>query len=163
MKKSNQLTLPSYEETEIASYIAYRAAMDEEERIKNYIFEKSLVRPRTNLLTIAVLLFSYLILAFFLGYIVILILNLESWSPLIYFLCYILCFAMLFKFLAIKSIECYQHYAKITTRRKCLCMPTCSEYAIAVLKKYPILIALIKIEKRLFKTCRGNFYKIDLP
>lgn len=68
-----------------------------------------------------------------------------------------------FRFLGIKIVECYQHYAKEETRRRCLCIPSCSEYAILCFKKYELIKALIKIRKRLYVTCRGNDYVIDLP
>lgn len=67
------------------------------------------------------------------------------------------------RFLCIKFIECYQHYAKEETRRRCLCVPSCSEYAILCLKKYELIKALIKIRKRLFVTCKGDDYIIDYP
>lgn len=159
----DHLIPPSSEETEVVSFTAYRDETDRENRIKKYVFEKSLIRPRTNLWTIGLIMFFYFVAAFLLGYSTISILNLEKWNTSIYVTSYLLCFAIITKFLAIKSIECYQHYAKLTTRRKCLCMPTCSEYAIAVLKKYPIFIAIPKIKKRLLKTCKGDFYKIDPP
>ena len=53
------------------------------------------------------------------------------------------------RFLGIKAVECYQHYAKEETRRKCLCVPSCSEYAILCLKKYELIKALLKIKKRI--------------
>ena len=157
------MLVPPSAEAETASYDAYQNTMNDENKIKTYVFEKSLNRPHTNLLTIVLIVLFYLIISFLLSHITIWIFKLEKWHALTYLLWYFLCFVMIAKFLAIKSIECYQHYAKVTTRRKCLCMPTCSEYAIAVLKKYPILIAIIKIRKRLFKTCKGDFYKIDFP
>ena len=67
------------------------------------------------------------------------------------------------RFLGIKTVECYQHYAKEETRRRCLCIPSCSEYAILCFKKFGLLKALIKIRKRLYKTCKGDEYKIDYP
>ena len=67
------------------------------------------------------------------------------------------------RFIGIKAIECYQHYAKEETRRNCLCVPSCSEYAIMCLKKYEFIYALLKIRKRLFVTCRRNDYIIDYP
>ena len=67
------------------------------------------------------------------------------------------------RFLGVKIIECYQHYAKKEIRRRCLCVPSCSEYAILCLKKYELIKAVLKIRKRLFVTCKGDDYKIDLP
>ncbi len=67
------------------------------------------------------------------------------------------------KHILILCIRCYQHYAPESLRRSCLCKPTCSEYAIIVIKKYCLIKALWLIYIRLFKTCTGKTYKIDFP
>lgn len=67
------------------------------------------------------------------------------------------------KLILILCIRCYQHYAPECVRRSCLCKPTCSEYAIIVIKKYCLVKALVLIYIRLFKTCTGKIYKIDYP
>ncbi|MBQ9117965.1 MAG: membrane protein insertion efficiency factor YidD [Clostridia bacterium] len=67
-------------------------------------------------------------------------------------------------FCLINTVKCYQHYAKEETRRRCKCIPSCSEYALLSLKSvFPLLLALLKIRKRLFVTCNGEEYKIDFP
>lgn len=38
------------------------------------------------------------------------------------------------------AIMCYQRYAKSSTRLKCCCYPTCSQYAIIALQKYGIIV-----------------------
>ncbi len=64
----------------------------------------------------------------------------------------------------ILTVKCYQRYADEKTRRRCKCIPSCSEYALLVLKKcYPLLLAALKIRKRLYKTCNGEEYKVDFP
>ena len=63
----------------------------------------------------------------------------------------------------IGCIKLYQHYAPEDIRRRCLFKPTCSEYAILAIKKYGLIIGLIKAYIRLFKKCRGNIYRIDYP
>ncbi len=63
----------------------------------------------------------------------------------------------------ILCIRCYQHYVPEMIRRSCLCKPTCSEYAIMVIKRYCLLKALVLIYIRLFRTCTGKTYKIDFP
>ncbi len=63
----------------------------------------------------------------------------------------------------IGAIKLYQHYAAEEVRRRCVCKPTCSEYAIIVLKKYGVIIGAYLIYVRLFKTCWGTVYKIDEP
>ena len=37
---------------------------------------------------------------------------------------------------------CYQRYAKSTTRLKCCCSPSCSQYAIIALRKYGSVIGI---------------------
>lgn len=75
---------------------------------------------------------------------------------------YIVIDLLLLRLLLIKLVECYQHYAGEELRRFCMCMPSCSEYAIAVLKKYPLAIAIFKIVIRLTIICDGEM-KIDMP
>lgn len=69
-----------------------------------------------------------------------------------------------FRFCLIVIIKYYQAVAKEETRRRCKCIPSCSEYSILTLKRvFPFLLAAIKIRKRLFVTCNGEEYKIDFP
>lgn len=68
------------------------------------------------------------------------------------------------RYCLIQAVKCYQHYAKDETRRRCLCIPSCSEYAIISLKKiFPLIMALAKIRNRLYVTCDGTEYKLDFP
>ena len=68
------------------------------------------------------------------------------------------------RFCLIQAVKCYQHYASEETRKRCMCIPSCSEYAIICLKKvFPLTVALIKIRIRLYKTCKGGEYKLDYP
>jgi len=71
-------------------------------------------------------------------------------------------FFVFLKKMCILSIELYQHYASETVRRKCVLMPSCSEYALQALQKYNVFIALYKTYIRLTKKCKGS-YKIDYP
>jgi putative component of membrane protein insertase Oxa1/YidC/SpoIIIJ protein YidD len=57
----------------------------------------------------------------------------------------------------------YLKLAREETRRRCLCIPSCSDYAIACLKRFPLIFSFFKIHKRLFKTCKGEMYLIDKP
>ena len=64
----------------------------------------------------------------------------------------------------IMLVKYYQKTAKEETRRRCLCIPSCSEYALISLKRlFPLTLAFLKIQKRLFVTCDGKEYKIDFP
>ena len=84
-------------------------------------------------------------------YLVLMLLILSTWELYI-------------RFCLIQSVKCYQHYAKEETRRRCTCVPSCSEYAVLCLKSpFPLAIALIKIRIRLYKTCNGEDYKLDFP
>lgn len=66
------------------------------------------------------------------------------------------------RFLAL-CVQLYQHYASEETRRRCICKPSCSEYAISVLQKHYTLKAICLIIKRLFFTCSGYHYVEDEP
>lgn len=63
----------------------------------------------------------------------------------------------------IELIRIYQHYAPDEVRRRCLFMPTCSEYSIIALEKYGVIFGLYKAYIRIFKKCRGNIYREDNP
>ena len=68
-----------------------------------------------------------------------------------------------FKYAVIGTIKLYQHYAPEEIRRRCLFMPTCSEYAILAIQKYGGVIGLCKTCYRLAYLCRGNIYRIQYP
>lgn len=129
-----------------------------ERKIKN----RKLYRPRTSKFSVV---FLYLIFLF--GLLVIpflILLNIDIVLKVILIILYILLdIEMLLRLSFIKTIRCYQHYAKEETRRRCLCIPSCSEYAIDCYKKFPLIYFFYKIHKRLFKTCRGGMYLIDKP
>ena len=133
-----------------------------EQDIRNYIFKHSLYKPKTNYLTVALIILLHIVISFLLAFII----DTVTYAlppVLIYIACFFFVFFLFSNLLCIKLVECYQHYASIDIRRACLCMPTCSEYAISVLKKHFFPIALYKIHKRLTKTCIGKDYKIDFP
>ncbi|MBQ8342478.1 MAG: membrane protein insertion efficiency factor YidD [Clostridia bacterium] len=76
----------------------------------------------------------------------------------------VLIFETYVRFCLILTVKCYQRYAADKTRRRCKCIPSCSEYALLALRKcYPLLAAVLKIRKRLYKTCNGEEYKVDFP
>lgn len=129
---------------------------------KKYVLERPLIRPKTSILHILIAIISYTVTCWILAFVLINCLNIQH-RALTYFIVYFMCFCIISKVLFIQLIKCYQHYAPEHIRRKCLCKPTCSEYAIAVLKKYLTIVALFKIVNRVFFTCRGTDYKIDEP
>lgn len=123
---------------------------------------RKLTRPKTTMKKLWVCLFALVSFYVGIGLIGILI-NIQTWIKASAFIFIIILFNESFlRFFGIVLIECYQHYASDDMRSTCKCVPSCSEYSILVLKKYPLLLGFIKILKRLNITCDGN-YKIDEP
>lgn len=135
----------------------------EQEKLRDYIKLRPLIRPKTKIRMVLIWILTYIILAFLIALTSICVFQIKDYSWLIYLLSYIALGFLFLKKICIKSIECYQHYAKEETRRRCVCVPSCSEYSIAVLKKYNTFKALNKIRIRLFKTCGGYGYVQDDP
>ena len=78
----------------------------------------------------------------------------------IFFLYEYLIILGLYLFLRLKSIviffiQIYQILTPMTIRCRCCLTPTCSEYAILAIKKYGLIIGIIKAIKRL-KRCNGQ-------
>ena len=135
---------------------------------KEYVLNKMLTRPKTTWWSPVLLLFFSASLGVGIGILVVNILQkfflLEGISAgVIVVAAAIISQRIFLKKLVIVSIECYQHYASEGIRRTCLCKPTCSEYAILVLKKHYLWKALRLMYIRLKITCTGNLYKIDFP
>ena len=150
-------------------------SLEEQLEAMEYVKNKRLVVPSTNIYSL-ILFVSTFFIALVKIYLVIYFLLcffdlFEYIDPyinrgLFLFLLFIFLLIIMFCFVAksafIGICRLYQHYAKESTRRKCRCKPTCSEYAILVLQKHCVVVALYKIYVRLFKTCRGQ-YKVDEP
>lgn len=143
--------------------IDYYETWKGQKELEKIVNNRILVRPKTNYFTISII--SLLIILLTTLFIVFLVkYEMKTYLKIIYIIVYIFSFfEILLRFLFIKIIECYQHYAKEETRRRCMCIPSCSEYSIAVLKKYLLIKALLKIRKRLYVTCKGEMYLIDSP
>ena len=125
----------------------YLRAYEEQKRLEQYQQERILPKPKTTKFVLAL----YIVLCL--------------WIVLVFFAAlFLVCLAESYgRLMAIKVVECYQYYTKEEIRRKCKCVPSCSEYAILCLKKYELIYALLKIRKRLFVTCKGFDYIIDNP
>lgn len=140
-----------------------RRQYEEQKRIEKYQKERVLSVPKTNkaMLTTWIVIFLSLIS---LDVIFCVILIQPIWLRIsIMVVIFAIILEICGRFLGIKIVECYQHYAAEETRRRCLCIPSCSEYAILCLKKFGLIKALLKIRKRLYVTCQGPDYKIDWP
>lgn len=134
---------------------------------KEYVLNKTIIRPKTTIWS-PVLLFIFLIfLGSGMGIVIVTIADnyfLSNITRSIILIVGSVFISVLFgmKKLLIFCVECYQHYAPEEYRRLCLCKPTCSEYALIVLKKYNLIKSMHLIYIRLTKTCRDT-YKIDYP
>lgn len=83
---------------------------------------------------------------------------------LISFVFFVFFIEVYLRFVLIFAIKIYQRYTKEDIRRRCICLPSCSEYSIICLRKiFPLAFALLKIKKRLFNTCKGEKYILDYP
>lgn len=65
------------------------------------------------------------------------------------------------KYILIWLIRVYQKYAKSETRLRCCYTPSCSEYAILALRKYGLVIGVVKAINRLLRC--GPPGGIDYP
>ncbi len=133
---------------------------DEQSLIDTYI-SRTLFRPKTTWKTPISIFMLMLVLPLAAGAFLNLLFP-ASGLGMCCLLCYLTVDTLLLRLLFIKLVRCYQHYAKEELRRFCMCVPSCSEYAVAVLKKYPLCIAVYKIVRRLKVTCDGE-KKIDMP
>lgn len=142
--------LPSLEEQTIAEW---------------YVLKRPLSRPNTSWKRAFVSVGSFLAVNFILSSLLSRLLanNFPSphgMLPLLWF--GIACF-LVRKKAVVGAVHLYQRYAPEHVRRKCLCKPTCSEYAILAVQKYGVLWGGYKTYLRLFKRCRGSIYRIDEP
>ena len=127
------------------------------------IDNRVLVRPATNYKTIIIYVVILVLGLLSLGLASILIPLLAIYKIIVFLTSSFIFLSIFIRFFAIKCIECYQHYGDETIRKGCRCSPSCSEYSILVLKKYPLIIAFFKIRKRINKTCNGIDYIRDNP
>lgn len=142
---------------------ALRRQYETQKQIEDYQIKRILSVPKTNKFMLAgwiVLLIVLVMVCVVLGT---LLLNKICLKIVVIAVLLVLVFESYGRFLGIKAVECYQHYASEETRRKCLCVPSCSEYAILCLRKHGLIRALRKIRKRLYVTCQGSDYVIDWP
>lgn len=135
---------------------------------REYVLNRPLTRPKTTVWAPILLLFGTIAFGVFVGFSVAKIIEVYCAPNTPRNVVIVLGSVVLSLFCAmwwvfILCVKCYQHYASEYIRRSCLCKPTCSEYAILVLKKYSLIKAVVLIYIRLKKTCTGNTYKIDFP
>ncbi|GHU97806.1 hypothetical protein FACS189483_04820 [Spirochaetia bacterium] len=129
---------------------------------RDYVLKHELSHPKTSIFNALVFLSLLLLVCFSIAKTLGLIFA-EIPFKLVFFLVFFSILFILSKNIIIGIIEIYQHYAPEGVHRNCLCMPTCSEYMILVIKKYGALKGMWMGIYRLLHTCRGRDYKIDYP
>lgn len=67
------------------------------------------------------------------------------------------------KWCVIDIIKLYQHYAPEHVRRRCILMPSCSEFAIIAVRKYGLIIGSSLTLYRLNHRCKGTIHRIEYP
>jgi putative component of membrane protein insertase Oxa1/YidC/SpoIIIJ protein YidD len=138
---------------------------NEYETARAYCLNHNLNRPKTSVLTAIMLVLTIELSALLLAtvlYFVFVWLGISLSFSEFYLITSNLLFLLFIKKISITAIELYQHYAPEITRRKCVLMPSCSEYALLALQKYNVIKALYKTYIRLTLKCRGG-YEIDYP
>lgn len=132
-----------------------------EEKVREYCLNRPLFRPQISLFDIIVTFILIECVTFVIALIFHRILGFNFWRCEI--IINILTLLLLAKPICKTAVKIYQHFASESTRRKCHCMPSCSEYALMALDKYCWPIALWKIFRRITYTCELPGYKVDYP
>lgn len=141
----------------------FRKEYSRQKKLESYVQSRNLTRPKTKKWEV---IFSFAMLLILIVIVFLVCINIKLCiigKTLFLFLACILLVELHLRFCLLQLVKCYQHYAREEVRRRCLCIPSCSEYAMISLRKYPLIIALLKIKKRLYKTCDGEAYKLDFP
>ena len=135
-----------------------------QKKLEQFVCQRQLKRPDTKKWHV-IILFFFVPLLIFCSFLPFLLLSAGAMQKvLICGLSLLSVFEFYIRFCLIQTVKCYQHYARDETRRRCMCVPSCSEYAIICLARiFPLTVALIKIRIRLYKTCKGEDYKLDFP
>lgn len=142
----------------------FRKEYQKQKKLELIVSSRVLIRPNVKKWQVSA---SIVILPFliFLGILFICQLNLSLGFKVV--LCatvVLIIFESYLRFCLVLVVKRYQAVAKEETRKRCKCIPSCSEYAVICLKSvFPLVIALLKIRKRLFVTCKGEEYIIDFP
>lgn len=142
----------------------FRLEYQKQKKLEKIVNSRILKRPKTRKWQVTVSFVILPFLLFFLSFAVFCIKIRLIFRIFLLLLSIIILVETYLRFCLVLVVKCYQHYAKEETRRRCKCIPSCSEYAMICLKKvFPLIIALKKIRKRLYVTCDGEDYVIDFP
>ena len=142
----------------------FREEYKKQKKLEEIVNSRTLVRPNVQKWQVTA---SFVILPFLLFGAIYFSIVLEWSIPykiLFLLICIFFIVELYLRFCLLLVVKCYQNLAKTKTRRRCKCIPSCSEYAVICIKRvFPLLLALLKIRKRLYHTCNGEEYKIDFP
>ncbi len=142
----------------------FRKEYKKQKILENIVNTRVLNRPKIKKWQVAIVI---AILPFLLGFLIYICLaSQRSLALKLFFLqiSIIFIFEIYIRFCLICVVRCYQAYAKRETRKRCKCVPSCSQYAVLSLKRvFPLVLALLKIRKRLYVTCDGEDYVLDYP
>ena len=136
-------------------------SQEEQDTAWEYCYKRPLYRPRISAWSITVKTLVLIAISLCLAFIVC---RFTGISFVIALVSFIIAGVFLYaKKIVIGMIELYQHFAPEYIRRRCLLMPTCSEYMILAVKKYGAIRGVCKGINRLFTRCCGTVYRIDYP
>lgn len=148
----------------MSNWETYLQAYREQKRLEEYQQKRVLPRPNTTKLMVVGYSALYLALMALGTKALWMLLSMNLLMKVVGLLIFVVLFTEIYgRFLGIKVVECYQHYSTERIRRKCKCIPSCSEYAILCFKKYELVHALLKIRRRLYVTCKGFEHIVDYP
>lgn len=157
-------------------------SQEEQMIVEQYVLDRELERPNTDakkavkytcgfaVISVALAIVSFYLLQR-LGVFALLpdsFIQFQAQHPTAFCVLYCTAFVSVMGLLVLKravigAVRLYQHYAPEDVRRRCLFKPTCSEYSILAIKKYGLIIGLIKTYIRVVHKCRGGVYRIDYP
>ena len=154
----------------------------EEEVVRKYVNERAIDRPNTSIFTALIFVSMFVLVtgvSMWLVYYILMNVGAVEFLPFSvrrfcvthpFWSVGIICASVLtvelffcMKYTIIGIIKLYQHYAPDEIRRRCLFMPTCSEYAIMAVQKYGCIVGVCKSYYRLVYLCRGDIYRIHYP
>jgi putative component of membrane protein insertase Oxa1/YidC/SpoIIIJ protein YidD len=136
-------------------------SQEEQDIVWEYCCKRPLYRPQISMKGICMKMLLFFAGNSFLAYLFFWLIAVSFWT--IFFLFIIGSSCLLSRKIVIGMVKLYQHYAPEYMRRRCLLMPTCSEYMILAVKKYGAIRGVCKGIIRLFVRCRGNVYYMDYP
>ena len=115
---------------------------EEARRVCEYTTERPLMRPQHSIVCLAGVLLACATAAFVLGYVLSHLAKLGIESRTAYTIAAVASLAIGLRYILICTIRVYQQYAPERVRRRCMLMPTCSEYCVLALKKYGLLLGV---------------------